>query len=207
MKRLTTRRLFAAVSLTALAGVTVLGGVFAWRTADSARGAAVVGANGFEIEYRPICDSDAIAPADPETGEAIPCLTLIGWNGQSTTVGEGWGKNNGDFPLTVVGGRVAIRGLLETAATGPEPTAIDEDSLDDDTEARRCSVDDFSGGVRIANPGEIIRPGGEGGKFAASLKVHEDAPSSCQGVIVLYRVTIVAENPSVSAADVLDGVR
>ncbi|MGD9934260.1 MAG: hypothetical protein AB7T37_11150 [Dehalococcoidia bacterium] len=206
--RPTTRKLFAGVTLTALSGVAMFGGVFAWRTADSARGAAIVGQNVFQIAYQPVCDGDGVEPADPDTGEAIPCLTLIGHNGQTTNVGEGYGKNTGDFDLSVVGGRVAIRHVISPAAPAAAPAAafdeLDEDLVAPDT--RGCSVDDFGGEVRLANPGEVIPPGGEGGKFGASLKVSGDAPRSCQGSIVVYRVTIVAENPD-SATDPALSVR
>ena len=206
MKRMTARKGFAAVTLTALAGVAVVGGVFAWRTADSARGAAVVGENVFEIEYRPVCDADAaLTAADPETGDTIPCLTLIGWNGQATKVGEGFGRNNGDFPLTVAGGRIQIRAVLAGEPIAAEPADVEPEDLDEAAQ-RGCGVDDFSGEVRLANPGEVIRPGGEGGKFAAALKVGESAPPNCQGDIVIYRVTIVAENPD-GAADPLTSAR
>jgi hypothetical protein len=204
---MTTRKLFAAVTLTALAGAAITGGVFAWRTADSARGAAVVGDNIFEIVYRPVCDADAaLTAADPETGESIACLTLIGWNGQTTKVGEGHGVNNGDFPLVVVDGRVAIRHIISPADADPL-SADDFEALDaEEAAARPCSGDDFSGEVRIENPGEVIRPGGEGGKFSAGITVADGAPRTCQGDIVIYRVTILAENPSASDPAV-DAVR
>ena len=202
--RPTTRKLFAVVTLTALSGVAIFGGVFAWRTADSARGAAIVGQNVFQIAYEPVCDGDGLAPADPDTGEAIPCLTLIGHNGQTTKVGEGYGKNTGDFDLSVVGGRVAIRQVIAPVAPAAAVDDLDADLVEPDL--RACSVDDFGGEVRLANPGEVIPPGGEGGKFGASLKVSDDAPRGCQGSIVVYRVTIVAENPD-SATDPALSVR
>ena len=105
-KRMTARKLFAGLTLTSLVGVTVVGGVFAWRTADSARGAAVVGENVFEIRYRPVCDADAALTAtDPETGDTIPCLTLIGWNGQGrmTSVVSVRTNARSVLPLTVSG--------------------------------------------------------------------------------------------------------
>lgn len=199
--RPTTRKMFAGVTLTALAGVAIFGGVFAWRTADSARGAAIVGQNVFQIAYQPVCDADGVATADPDTGEAIPCLTLIGYNGKTTKVGEGYGKNTGDFDLSVVGGRVAIRHVISPVAPAVVADDIDADLVAPDL--RSCSVDDFAGEVRLANPGEVIPPGGEGGKFGASLKVSESAPRSCQGSIVVYRVTIVAENPGPATDPVL----
>jgi len=175
------RKIFAGTALVALTSAVLFGGAFAWRTSDSARGAALVGENEFSISYQPICDAVADAPYldDAESTEAelspIPCHTIIGPNGSNTEVGRGSAKNDGDFNLAVVDGDVKIRRLHDAATD--------------------CTVDDFSGNVRIANPGEVIRPGGEGGKFAAFLGVNDGAPAGCQGELVYYRVTIYAENP------------
>lgn len=176
------RKIFASAALVSVIGAVLFGGAFAWRTSDSARGAALVGENGFEISYQPICDGvfDEPYQADPESTEAelvpIPCHTLIGPNGTTTEVGRGSGKNDGDFRLQVVGGDVEIRRLHR---------AVND-----------CSVDDFSGAVRLLSPGEVIPPGGEGGKFAAFVSVNDGAPASCQGELLYYRVTIYAENPN-----------
>lgn len=190
---MTTRKLFAATTLVALAGVAILGGVFAWRTSDSARGAALVGANGFEIRYEPVCSPETagIAVADPEDASPIPCLTLIGYNGVSTLVGKGSAKNGGDFRLRVVEGSLRVRAVLGHT----DPT------LDADEAVAACGPEHFRGSVRILNPGEVIPPGGEGGKFAAYLTVAPGAPARCQGKIVLYKVTIVAENPQPTPAE------
>ena len=190
--KLTTRKLFAGLSLTALAGVAIFGGVFAWKTSDSARGAALVGTNGFKINYEAVCSPEAAGvSAIDEEGATIGCLTLIGYNGVSTLVGKGTGKNGGDFKLRVVEGSLRVRAVLQHT----DPT------LDPDEIVAACGPGHFRGAVRIANPGEIIPPGGEGGAFAAYLTVLPDAPARCQGKIVLYRVTIVAENPQPSPAE------
>lgn len=176
------RKIFAGVTLVSLIGAVLFGGAFAWRTSDSARGAALVGENGFEITYQPVCDAVFDEPylADPDSTEAepqpIPCHTLIGPNGTPTEVGRGAGKNDGDFKLQVVGGEVKIRRLHH--------------------DVNDCSVDDFSGAVRLLSPGEVIPPGGEGGKFVAFVSVDNGAPATCQGELVYYRVTIFAENPN-----------
>jgi hypothetical protein len=175
------RKIFAGAAAVSLAATVLFGGAFAWRTSDSARGAALVGENGFEITYQPVCDAVSDEPylADPEETAAdlqpIPCHTLIGPNGSTTEVGRGAGKNDGDFKLRVVGGEVDIRRLHRAE--------------------NDCSVDDFSGAVRLLSPGEVIPPGGEGGKFVAFVSVDDGAPAGCQGELVYYRVTIFAENP------------
>ncbi len=176
------RKVFAGAALVSVVGAVLFGGAFAWRTSDSARGAALVGENGFEITYQPICDATLDQPylLDEEdtsaTPDVISCHTLIGPNGSTTEVGRGSGKNDGDFNLQVVDGEVKIR-RLHNLVEG-------------------CSVDDFSGDVRLLNPGEVIPPGGEGGKFVAFLSVADSAPPACQGELVYYRVTIYAENPN-----------
>lgn len=175
------RKLFAGAALISVIGAVLFGGAFAWRTSDSARGAALVGENAFEISYQPVCDGvadvpylDDVEPTDTNISP-IPCHTLIGPNGSTTEVGRGAGKNEGDFKLAVVGGEVKIRRLHQPA--------------------NDCSVDDFGGAVRLLSPGEIIPPGGEGGKFVAYVSVKESAPPTCQRELVYYRVTIYAENP------------
>jgi hypothetical protein len=179
------RKIFAGAALISVIGAVLFGGVFAWRTSDSARGAALVGENGFEISYQPVCDGvadsylDDSEPTDVAVDIApVVCHTIIGPNGSNTEVGRGAGKNDGDFKLAVVGGDVKIR------------------RLHDDT--NDCSVNDFSGSVRLLSPGEVIPPGGEGGKFVAFVSVNDGAPASCQGEMVYYRVTIYAENPNPS---------
>ena len=194
VRRMTTRKLFAGVTLVALAGVAIFGGVFAWRTADSARGAALVGANQFEITYEAICNAaNESAVIDPDTGDVLPCLTLIGHNGETTPVGEGKGTNNGDFDLVVIGGRLEVRHLLPPI----DPLPLDEvaEDLGEEELQRPCTLEDFSGEVVVENPGEVIPPGGTGGAFTASLTVDDGAPRSCQGHIVIYKVIVVAENP------------
>lgn len=203
MPLVTPRRLFATVALTSLVGMTAFGAVFAWRTSDSARGAALVGSNGFKIRYDPVCSpaaADVPIPADPDASTdptPIPCLTLIGYNGVTTKVGEGAGANRGDFPLVVVGGRLTIRHVIPRDLPAP---ATEADAPDAEV-ARPCGVEDFSGVVRLLNPGEVIPPGGEGGKFAAAVTVSPTAPRSCQGDIVLYRIVIEAENPPAVSTD------
>ena len=179
------RKIFAGAAMFSVIGAVLFGGAFAWRTSDSARGAALVGENGFEISYQPVCDgvADSYLDDSEPTDEAIDiapvlCHTIIGPNGSNTEVGRGAGKNEGDFKLAVVGGDVKIR------------------RLHDDT--NDCSVNDFSGSVRLLSPGEVIPPGGEGGKFVAFVSVNDGAPASCQGELVYYRVTIYAENPDPS---------
>ena len=185
------RKIFAGAVLVSVIGAVLFGGAFAWRTSDSARGAALVGENGFEITYQPICDGiadvpylDDAEPADVDIAP-IPCHTLIGPNGSRTEVGRGSGKNEGDFKLAVVDGDVKIRRLH---------------NLTND-----CSVEHFGGDVLLLNPGEIIPPGGEGGKFVAFVSVKQSAPPSCQGKLVYYRLTIYAENPN-SATDAVEAV-
>jgi len=180
------RKIFAGAALVSVIGAVLFGGAFAWRTSDSARGAALVGENGFEISYQPKCDGvadvpylDDSEPTDAYLLPAPPCHTLIGPNGATTEVGRGAGKNNGDFKLAVVGGDVKIRRLHDSTNS--------------------CSVDDFGGDVRLLSPGEVIPPGGEGGKFVAFVSVDAGAPASCQGELVYYRVTIYAENPDDAA--------
>ena len=178
------RKIFAGAALVSVLGAVLFGGAFAWRTSDSARGAALVGENAFEISYQPVCDGVADVPyldvADPTDADLdsapapVACHTLIGPNGSTTEVGRGAGKNEGDFKLAVVDGDVKIRRLHYAA--------------------NDCSVDHFSGDVRLLSPGEIIPPGGEGGKFVAYVAVNDSAPVSCQGELVYYRVTIYAEN-------------
>lgn len=180
------RRFFAATALTSLSGALLLGGVFAWRTSDSARGAALVGDNGFEISYRPHCDATSPeAYVDPTPDDAalppITCHTLIGPNGSTTEVGRGAGKNTGDFKLIVVSGEVTIRALQR--ANTP------------------CRPDNFGGAVRLLDPGQVIPPGGEGGKFAAFISVKPSAPAECRGEMVFYKVTISAENPQLTPTD------
>jgi hypothetical protein len=173
------RKLFAGGATVAAAGILLFGGVFAWRTSDSARGAALVGSNVFSIKYEPNCSPLATDPViehpDPSP-TPIPCLTLIGPNGSRNLVGKGKGANEGDFKLAVVDGELVVRGVSRPGAG--------------------CKPEHFSGAVVIESPGEIIPPGGTGGPFTAYLKVLEEAPAECQGQIVYYRVTVVAENPS-----------
>ncbi|GAB4327184.1 MAG: hypothetical protein Kow0010_10630 [Dehalococcoidia bacterium] len=179
------RKIFAVAALVSVAGAVILGGAFAWRTSDSARGAALVGSNGFSISYSPNCTATFNEPfLDVDVGDAeaegpiapIPCATLIGPNGTTTEVGRGAGKNDGDFDLVVVGGDVKIRAVHYAD--------------------RECQPAHFNGFVRLLDPGRPIPPGGEGGKFAAYVGVAPGAPASCQGQLVYYRVTIVAENPA-----------
>lgn len=174
---MTIRKLFAGAAFVSVAGAILVGSAFAWRTSDYARGAALVGNNGFEISYQPKCDGVLAVPylETEDTPSPIPCHTLIGPNGSTTEVGRGSGKNTGDFKLVVVGGKVEIRALHY-------PDQI-------------CSTGDFGGAVRLLNPGEVIPPGGEGGKFVAFVSVHADAPPTCEGEIVYYKVVIEAENP------------
>lgn len=180
------RKIFATAALTSLTGALLFGGAFAWRTSDSARGAALVGENGFEITYAPHCTAEFAEPfIDTDATDAelspIPCATLIGPNGSLTEVGRGAGKNNGDFPLVVVGGEMKIRAVHFNN--------------------RECRAENFSGDIRLLQPGQVIRPGEEGGKFAAFIKVNQDAPDDCQGQLVYYRLTVVAENPNSAATD------
>lgn len=180
------RKIFATAALTSVAGALLFGGAFAWRTSDSARGAALVGENEFAITYAPHCTADFAEPfIDTDDTDAelapIPCATLIGPNGSNTEVGRGAGKNNGDFPLVVVGGEMKIR-------------AVHYDN-------RECRAENFAGDIRLLDPGQVIRPGEEGGKFAAFIKVGQDAPDDCQGQLVYYRLTVVAENPNATPAD------
>ena len=197
VRTMTVRKLFAAVALTSLAGVAVFGGVFAWKASDSARGAALVGKNQFTIRYAPECTAaSAQAVSDPEDGVSIPCLTLLGWNGQATLVGKGAGKNEGDFRLVVTGGKVEVRRVL---------SAIDPATPEVSTEAAGCQAGHFGGRVNILDHG-VIPPGGEGGKFEAYLKVADNAPARCQGAVVIYKVTIEAENPPNATAEPADVV-
>lgn len=180
------RKIFAATALSSLIASVLFGAVFAWRTSDSARGAALVGSNGFEITYSPNCDGVLPEPyLDLEETDAellpIPCHTLIGPNGTTTEVGRGSGKNDGDFKLMVVGGEVGIRALHQTN--------------------RACRAEHFAGAVRLLSPGEIIPPGGEGGKFVAFVSVKANAPADCQGEVVYYKVTVYAENPGPVATE------
>ncbi|MFN0095590.1 MAG: hypothetical protein ACKVVT_12555 [Dehalococcoidia bacterium] len=172
------RKFFAGGAAVAAAGILLFGGVFAWRTSDSARGAALVGSNVFQIKYEPNCTATIDeALAHPDEGvDAIPCLTLIGPNGSVNIVGKGIGVNEGDFKLAVVDGSLKVRAVHRPDAG--------------------CKPEHFAGDVRILSPGEIIPPGGSGGPFAAYIKVLSDAPAECQGQIVYYRVTIEAENPN-----------
>jgi hypothetical protein len=173
------QKLFALAAVTSALGAIAFGAVLAWQTSDSARGAALVGSNGFEIVFEPVCDGVFAEPyidteeiADENT--AIPCHTLIGPNGTRTDVGKGHGMNNGDFDLVVTGGEVRIRRV----------------HFDD----RECSSDDFSGDITVAN-NQVIPPGGTGGEFVATLGVNEDAPEDCEGNLVYYKVIVEAENP------------
>ena len=192
--RTKTRKVFAGITLVALAGIAIFGGVFAWRTSDAARGAALVGSNGFEIQYEAICDAANGDPVvDPDTGDTVICLTLIGHNGTTTQVGEGKSVNNGDFDLIVVSGSVEVKHVL--APIGPAPIDPDEAAENPDL-LIPCSVDHFSGELVLSSPGEVIPPGGTGGPFAAFLTVHDGAPPTCQGNIAIYKVSVVAENPS-----------
>ncbi len=178
------RSIFALVALASLAATVLFGSVLAWRTSDSARGAAVVGKNGFAITYEPNCTGPLPVPVDDVGDDVelaaapapIPCATLIGPNGTTTVVGKGIGKNNGDFDLVVVGGDVEVRRLLPGSANS-------------------CRPDHFTGHIRLLDANRRIPPGGEGGTFAAYLGVNADGPPECQGQVVVYRVTIVAENP------------
>ena len=187
------RKVFAGAAVFSVTAALLFGGAFAWRTSDSARGAALVGENEFSITYQPVCDGVADVPylddAEPTDAEALaapPCHTLIGPNGTTTEVGRGAGKNEGDFKLQVVDGEVKIRRLHYAA--------------------NDCSVDDFGGDVRLLSPGEIIPPGGEGGKFVAFVSVDDGAPASCQGELVYYRVTIFAENPNATTDPAVEAV-
>lgn len=176
---MTLRNIFAGTTFAAIAAALVLGGVFAFTTSDSARGAARVGENGFEITFKPVCDGVLTEPyldteATPDENTIIPCHTIIGPNGSRTTVGEGFGSNNGDFDLVVTGGRVEIRTLHYA-----------------DTE---CRTENFGGLVEVFGE-EVIPPGGEGGKFEVALTVAEDAPEDCQGQLIYYKVIVEAENP------------
>jgi hypothetical protein len=173
------RKLFAGAALMSVTGALLFGGAFAWQTSDSARGAALVGENAFEIKFSPHCDAVLAEPyLDTEElvedNVAIACHTLIGPNGTTTEVGEGHGMNNGDFDLVVTGGEVRIRRLHRGDG--------------------QCSTDHFGGAVNILG-GEVIPPGGEGGKFTVDIKVADDAPRDCQGDLVYYRVVVEAENP------------
>jgi hypothetical protein len=173
------RSLFAGAAFASVGVALLFGGAFAWQTSDSARGAALVGENGFEIRFSPHCDAVLAEPyldteELPEDNLAIACHTLIGPNGTSTEVGEGHGINNGDFDLVVTGGEVRIRRLHRGDG--------------------ECSVDDFRGSVNLLGE-EVIPPGGEGGKFTVDIAVADDAPRDCQGDLVYYRVIVQAENP------------
>ena len=185
---MTLRNVFAGTTFTAIAVALVFGGVFAWQTSDSARGAALVGENGFEISFHPVCD-DVLAEPYLDTEELaedntiIPCHTIIGPNGTRTKVGEGFGTNTGAFDLIVTGGHVDIR-LLHDAVADTSPDATD----------LRCRPDNFGGSVEILSD-ERIPPGGTGGKFVVSLSVDDGAPDDCQGQLVYYRVVVEAENP------------
>lgn len=183
------RTLFSAALLVSLVAAAAIGSAAAWRASDSARGAALVGKNAFSIRYEPNCDGALVsgypAPADesPEPApdpQPIPCHTLIGPNGATTQVGKGVGQNQGDFPLRVVGGELAIRNVVGTTPIQPE--------------ANDCRPEHFSGSINVDSQ-DIIRPGEQGGAFRAAITVDADAPPSCQGKLVFYRVTIVAENP------------
>ena len=193
-ERTKARKVFAGITLFALAGIAIFGGVFAWRTSDSARGAALVGSNGFEIQYEAICDAaNGDAVVDPDTGDVLICLTLVGHNGTTTQVGSGKSLNNGDFDLVIVGGSLEVRhviGPIDPVPVDPDEAAANPDLL------IPCSVDHFSGELVLASPGEVIPPGGTGGPFSAFLTVHDDAPPTCQGNIAIYKVSVVAENPS-----------
>jgi hypothetical protein len=173
------QKFFALAAATTALGAITFGAVLAWQTSDSARGAALVGTNGFEIVYQPNCDGVFGEPyVDTEEtaadNTAITCHTLIGPNGTRTEVGKGYGMNNGDFDLVVTGGEVRIRRLHY-----PD---------------RECSVDDFSGDIAVSGD-EKIPPGGQGGEFVASLAVADDAPADCAGDLVYYKVIVEAENP------------
>jgi len=173
------QKLFAGAAVMSALGAVVFGAVFAWQTSDSARGAALVGSNGFEIRFKPQCDGVLTEPYldTEETLEEnlpIPCHTIIGPNGSTTEVGEGYGMNHGDFDLVVTGGEMRIRRLHRGDG--------------------ECSTADFSGAVTVLDDG-VIPPGGEGGKFVAAITVHDDAPADCQGDLVYYKVIVEAENP------------
>jgi len=175
----TLRNVFAGTTFTAIAIALVFGAVFAFTTSDSARGAALVGENGFEITFKPVCDGVLTEPylateATVDGITVIPCHTIIGPNGSRTKVGEGFGSNSGDFDLVVTGGSVEIRALHYV-----------------DTE---CGVANFGGSVEIFGD-EVIPPGGEGGKFEVALSVAVDAPEDCQGQLLYYKVIVEAENP------------
>ena len=176
---MTLRNVFAGTTFAAVAVAMVFGGVFAWQTSDSARGAALVGENGFEVTFQPVCDDVLAEPyldteATVDENTLIPCHTIIGPNGSRTTVGEGFGTNTGEFDLAVTGGRVEIRALHYA-----------------DTQ---CRPDNFGGQVEIFGE-EVIPPGGEGGKFTVALSVDDGAPDDCQGELVYYKVIVEAENP------------
>ena len=185
------KTIFVSGAVTTLAIGILFGGVFAWKTSASARGAAVVGTNVFEIKFSPKCDATLATPydlADEVTAEIspvpIPCHTIIGYDGVTRLVGKGTGVNRGDFRLAVVGGDLKVRSVRH----GPPG---------DDS----CKVTDFEGAVRLLQPGIIIPPGGEGGDFNAYIKVVPGAPAACQGDLVYYRVTIEAENPLPTPAE------
>ena len=135
------RTLFAGAAFASVGVALLFGGAFAWQTSDSARGAALVGENGFEIRFSPHCDAVLAEPyldteELPEDNLAIACHTLIGPNGTSTEVSEGHGINNGDFDLVVTGGEVRIRRLHRGDG--------------------ECSVDDFRGSVNLLGEGRLI---------------------------------------------------
>jgi hypothetical protein len=187
----TLRHVFAGTTLSAIAIALVVGGVFAWQTSDSARGAALVGTNGFEVSFQPVCD-DVLAEPYLDTEEVaerntdILCHTIIGPNGSRTKVGEGFGTNTGEFDLVVTGGYVDIR-LLQRI----DPLPIDPAAVGDVT---ACRPDNFGGSVEILGE-QLIPPGETGGKFAVALSVDDGAPEDCQGQLVYYRVVVEAENP------------
>ncbi|MFQ5380779.1 MAG: hypothetical protein ACE5EF_04020, partial [Dehalococcoidia bacterium] len=59
-----TRLFFVSTAAVTLAGALLMGGALAWKTADSARGAAIVGSNGIEIRYESNCPEPRPLPAD-----------------------------------------------------------------------------------------------------------------------------------------------
>ncbi len=185
-----TRLFFVSTAAVTLAGALLMGGALAWKTADSARGAAIVGSNGLEIRYQSHCPEprplpgDVVLPADADAADidadAVACLTLIGPNGARTLVGKGAATNTGDFDLRVVGGDLRVTHVINRNQAS---------SLD-----RLCTRDDFKGAVEITGDPNLA-PGETGAEFAAFLALAASAPASCQGDIVLYRVTVEAENP------------
>lgn len=185
-----TRLFFLSTAVVSLAGAMLMGGALAWQTADSARGAAIVGSNGLQVHYEPHCPSprplpaDVVVPADDGVADSqaaeIACLTLIGPNGTRSLVGNGTSTNTGDFKLRVTGGDLRVTHVFNR-----------ENATD---LVRACGVDDFSGAVSVTGSPDLA-PGQTGAEFGAFVGLGASAPANCQSDVVLYRVTIEAENP------------